>query len=343
MNARDLRPGGGQSAPAGGPADRAHTFAVVVGIDIYPGYGDLSGACNDAKAFYDWVTDPSGADVPEENARLHISGRARSLRRARPLKREIDRDLDDFVAVARTSAAATRHYLFFSGHGIAPAGSTAAGVLANATRRRCWNLSFSTYLTWFERCKDFSELVMLSDCCRTRVDAAAGAPLHDICGPGSRPGQLTLVAHAADVDERAFEDDDPAGVVRGFFTSALLDGLRGEAADPALGVVDTTSLAAFLRKEVGPRSGNRQYPDIRRTDLPLPLAQFPPVGPPTFPVPVRVGDGPMRKIRVLDNDRNEVASFETAGGETTLTLPKGWYKVIDPNGSSELIEVEGDT
>ena len=51
------------------PADRQHRYAIVIGIDRYPGFRDLGGACNDAEAFAEWLTDPNGGDVPAENVR----------------------------------------------------------------------------------------------------------------------------------------------------------------------------------------------------------------------------------------------------------------------------------
>ena len=270
MTTRDLRPATAATGPAvRQPADRAHTYALVVGIDRYPGYGDLEGACNDARTFRDWLVDPAGGSVPEGNVRLHLSGRARSLRGARPRKPEIDRDLDELVAGAASRATPSRLYLYFAGHGIVPDGSTGAGVLANAVPARCWNLSFSTYLTWFERCKDFAEVVVLSDCCRGFSEVDAGAPVHDICRGTARTGQSTFVAHATDVGAAAFEGPSSGGVVRGHFTSALVDGLSGGAADESTGVIDAGSLAAFLFREVPARSGGLQYSS--------PVSSYPPL------------------------------------------------------------------
>jgi len=273
VSTRDLRPEVvGTGPPDGRRADRAHTFALIVGIDRYPGYGDLRGACNDARAFRDWVVDPAGGGVPDENVRLHLSGRARTLRRARPLKQHIDRDLDELVGIAAGGGGPTRLYLYFAGHGIVPAQSTGAGVLANAVPDSCWNLSFSTYLTWFVRCRDFSEVVMLSDCCRGLTEAEAGAPVHDVCRGLAPTQQARLVAHATDVGAQAFEDGDADGPVRGHFTAALVDGLRGGAADAATGAIDANALAAFLSREVPARSGNRQYPTVDLSYPPLVLA-----------------------------------------------------------------------
>ena len=332
MTARDFGPEvDGNPAPPAERADRATSFAVVVGIDRYPGFGDLAGACNDARAFHEWVVDPAGGGVPPSNARLRVSGKARSLRGAKPLKREVDRDLDEFVSAARATRAPSRLYLFFAGHGMAPLQSTAAGVMANAVPARCWNLSFTTYLTWFERCRDFSEVVLLSDCCRTPADGPAGAPQHEVCAAGPHQRQATLVAHATDMGQRAFEDHTREGFVRGFFTAALLEGLRGAAADPASGEVHATSLAAFLDVEVRRRSGERQYPATATTFPPLVLGPPRPAPPPAaLPVTVVAPDGASRQVSIVDGALAEVHVETTTGGTFTLSLPRGLYEVRDP-------------
>jgi hypothetical protein len=338
----DLRRFNGDQRPSDEAADPAHTFAVVVGIDRYPGLGDLFGACNDARDFHEWAVDPAGGGVPKDNARLLLSRQARSLRGARPLKYEIDRDLNRFVAIARQATVPTRLYLFFAGHGIAPAGSTAAGVMANAvpTGSRCWNLSFTAYQTWLERCRDFSEVVMFSDCCRTRFDGPAGAPQHDVCAPARRyPHQSLLVAHATDMDGRAFET--PAGgFARGFFTSALIDGLEGAPADPLTGDVHASNLAAFLDREVRRRSDGRQFPDIRCTYPPLVLAHHASRHQ-GFPVTVQAPDGTDRRVQIVGGDLRSVAEASTAGGSFTVTLANGLYELRDPGAPPVPFRVEG--
>jgi hypothetical protein len=44
-----------------------HHYAVVVGINRYPGLSDLRGARADAGAFADWLERPDGGAVPPAN------------------------------------------------------------------------------------------------------------------------------------------------------------------------------------------------------------------------------------------------------------------------------------
>lgn len=335
MASRDLRAEeAGSPATSAPPADPSQTFAIVVGIDGYPGFGDLHGACNDAEAFAEWLADGVGGNLPARNIRLRLGRRARSLRSARPIKRDIDLDLDELVEGARAAAVPSRLYLFFAGHGVAPGSSTAAAVMADAKPTMCSNLSFGSYKTWLARCRDFAEIVFFTDCCRTTGTAPEGAPQHDVCSQPADRRQLTLVAHAADVDQRAFEapPTDPDGA-RGFFTSALLDGLRGAAVDDH-GQVHAGSLAAYLDQEVRVRSGGRQWPEIEHSHPPLTLASYPPA---TYDVTVWLAPGATRTVQILDDANAEVASGSVGGGGWTVRLANGVYVVLDPVQSAPVL------
>lgn len=41
-------------------------YAIVVGINHYPGMNPLKGAEQDALNFIEWLKDPKGGDVPKE-------------------------------------------------------------------------------------------------------------------------------------------------------------------------------------------------------------------------------------------------------------------------------------
>ena len=45
-------------------------YAVVVGINHYPGLSDLKGAENDARAFQDWLVRKDGGNIPNSSPHL---------------------------------------------------------------------------------------------------------------------------------------------------------------------------------------------------------------------------------------------------------------------------------
>ena len=229
-------------------------YAIVVGIDRYPALTDLHAACRDAAAFHQWLIDPDGGAVPVEQVRLRLGREAADVRSAAPTKWEIDADLDDLVTSVRAraaSAASTRLYLYFAGHGIAAGAGSAAWLMADAKQNMFTNLALAPYQTWLDRCRDFDEVVIVSDCCRSIMTKVPEAPQpHTLCVEPARREQRVFLAHAADLGHLAFEAPAPGDESRGHLTRAILEGLAGAATEPASGEVRATGLAAHVRERV---------------------------------------------------------------------------------------------
>jgi hypothetical protein len=111
------------------------------------------------------------------------------------------------------------------------------------------HVSCNRVLDYFLRMQTFHELVIFADCCR---DRDAGAPWMNLpFNPtlGMTKGAVaTAVCLATLFGEKSFEPEKADGR-RGYFTGALLDGLRGEAARPGE-AIDSNNLAAFVRQRV---------------------------------------------------------------------------------------------
>lgn len=315
------------------PVAREDRFAIVVGIDRYPGYTDLGGACNDATAFGHWLIDPDGGDVPVENVHLHL-GRRDARDDPRPIKRDIDRELHRLVQRVEATHARSRLYLYFAGHGIAAGGGTGAVLMADAEPGLSENISVRSYRSWIERCRFFTELVLISDCCRSIAsEVPEGTPPHTQCAEPFPHRQRILVALAADLGSPAYETADS----RGQFTRMLLDGLAGRAADASTGVVDSRSLKGFLESAMGSRSDPPQWPWVDIAGEPILLAT---TAIERFEVVLHVGDGPRRTISVAGGNGDAV-SEERSAGPWSLRLPRGLYEMNDAIGTNRLFKVDG--
>lgn len=247
-------------------------FAVSVGINEYPAFDRLNYAVGDAEKFDEWVRHAQGGDVPDGNAELVTS--------PEPLPDEWDAftaspRVDDVLthlrrfreqveaAVAEDSSAwdRTRLYLFCSGHGIAPAAQDAALLAANSDRDNIGlNLPCKKLQEWFQEAQPFRELVFLADCCRKRI---AGAPEPWIPWPkktGDRGNVRWLLGCATYFGDLAFEGDGSPDERRGYFTSALLDGLRGAAAEKETGRVMAYGLADYVQRRVQHATEDRLRP-----------------------------------------------------------------------------------
>ncbi|MGI9030332.1 MAG: caspase family protein [Ilumatobacteraceae bacterium] len=305
----------------------AHHFAIVIGIDRYPGLTDLSGACNDATSFHDWLVDPHGGGLPSRNTRLHLGRDAADARSATPKKWEIDADPDELIDAVRASGplpTRTRLYLFFAGHGIVASTGTGAWLMADAKLNLFNNLALTPYRAWLERCRDFDEVVMLSDCCRSIKAEVQDTPQPHTCDEPESREQRVFLAHAANIGGRAFEDSTADDlVVQGHFTRALLEGLRGQAAD-ATGAVLGGSLADHLRQRLTELSADTQLADVDAEDRMVMAVN----ARSRRAVRIQLAQGAARSVRLL-GATSVVAAEVRGGGSWELQLIDGDYQLLD--------------
>jgi hypothetical protein len=307
------------------PADRQHRYAIVIGIDRYPGFRDLGGACNDAEAFAEWLTDPNGGDVPAENVRTLLGRGTAALESVRPVKSDVDVAIHQLVETVRADRVPARLYLYFAGHGLAAGLGTGALLMADAQPGLCWNLSIRPYRDWLERCRDFSEVVVLCDCCRVvHLNVPEGMPPLETCPEPYPFPQRAFLAFAAGLGEAAWESE-----ARGRFTTALLDGLGGAAVD-AIGEVRADVLARFIEAELASSDPpQRVHAEVIGSPLTLASAGSRP-GPPEIEIVIDVCAGPTRMVRVLGPGESVVASALRSPGPWTLRLALGLYELDDP-------------
>ena len=250
-------------------------YAVVVGINAYPGgYSALTGPVNDARAFSEWLVDPAQGGLPKRNVKHVLTSKRPPVRlsTAKPTKELIDdaiwearEALTEALRKAPEEERAKRRrqsrlYLFVAGHGMMPGGGAAALLDAKAARGRQTNIELQSYLDWLIADGLFAEVCVFADCCRNyELLAQPGVP------PFDRPSEagdkvMFLLALATTAGRLSFEDTDPTIRVderRGYFSKALVEGLRGNAADPDTGLVTHELLRAYVDKRVAERTQDK--------------------------------------------------------------------------------------
>lgn len=265
-------------------------FAISIGIDRYPGLPgrDLGSARRDASAFHVWATDPEGGAVPAQNARLIAVDDAIAFDPAsagRPAIVEINLALKDVNARLKAHPTAASHdwprtrlYLYVAGHGVGPGLGEAALLMADAdpdTLNNCMELT--RYADWYLRCGLVHEVIVFADCCRELTDGASDpyGPPFTTCRLGPS-GTVVLLGYASRLGEKSWE---PASTgerdrARGYFTRALLEGLRGSAPpDPVTGAIDAAGLAQYVQGVVEERTkGIESIPYPQRGEWPADLA-----------------------------------------------------------------------
>ena len=248
----------------GGPSHRHNPlhFGISVGIDRYPGFPgfDLGSAVADATAFRDWLIAEDGGGLPSANVALGSATPDQTWPPpfdARPHIREINRTLHTFNARIREHLgahpgdwAATRIYVYAAGHGVGPPRGECGILMADSDPDLLGNyVDVSKYRDWYLSCGLVHEVAIFADCCREIVRGVP--PANEVpftaCDTTSPRGTAAFTAYATRLGDKAWEGRDAADRdrARGYFTRALLDGLRGGAADPS-GAVTSPALGEYI-------------------------------------------------------------------------------------------------
>jgi len=328
-------------------------YALLLGINRYPGISDLSYARTDAQAVREWLLSGDGGQVPEENVVL-IAATDQEERTfngvltARPKRnevdlalREINHKVQDRIAHNGDDWDKTRLYVYVSGHGIAPTMSQGAVLMADAepdVPGEC--IELARYGEWYEACGVFHELVLLADCCRERIAGSppGTAPPFRLC---SRPfGRTTkIVGYATGLAEYAYEPQTPQNPndQRGFFTKALLDGLGGAAAiDPEVGGITSETLGVYVTKAV--EELTREQPTPQRAQMVVEagtsilLRAVKAAQRPRWQVTIALPAGFSGDVELRRGDRSVVETHTAAATPWLVELEEGLYGVFTVTG-----------
>jgi hypothetical protein len=226
-------------------------FAVILGIDFYPGLTDLNGAKNDAAWFEEWVRSPECANVPDENIFVRMSRlpKPTNILTAEPSLTIVDSAFREVRhALTDPQDRGGRLYVFAAGHGFAPSSDEACLITAEATREELqYHIAARAYARWFVDAAYFSEVFLVCDCCRGFVKPRTPAGL--LWEPEREkqtPAARTAYWFAAPWGSETTEDFYPErGQTHGFFSRAVMIGLSGAAAD-STGLITTDRLRHFV-------------------------------------------------------------------------------------------------
>lgn len=325
---------------------------IVVGITTYPDISPLQGPERDAEEFYDWLTSPTGGDVPSGRVEKIVSSAFQPQPPAAPARlpaQEVAQAFDRLHAEAfRTGIPkrlGRRLYVYAAGHGAAlpfaadPERSDSAFLVADATKFNATHVMTKVRALYFLNAGIFDEIVVFMDCCRIPLSLIPNYPSYvnataiDTLETERRAFFAFATKWGLNAREKPFD-----GVVRGVFTATLMAGLRGDAANPN-GTITSSSLRNYLLNHMKDRLTPTEQldPDIpKRPDVPAPAVElvFTTVPPPR--VTVRVTFPPQaanQLIRVRGDGFKIVASGLTADGvpwEVPEGLPRGGYLVEIP-------------
>lgn len=339
-------------------------WAIVVGVSRYPGISNLDGSENDATDFCKWLVDPSGGDVPSDQVRLILSSDFPDPADAsNPTHAEIESAfewLDDIAEENRQKGigrkVGRRLYLYFSGHGYAPSREEAALLMANATPRRSGNhIAGRLWAEWLYEAGYFDEFALFMDCCRDNYTQTILRPAHlgKISNNKGIQDRKRFYAFGTQWDRKAWERLNPVdNKVHGIFTTALLSGLRGQAADKGTGLITAGSLKSYLyqnmRNFLTPEEQanvaigkDPHIDDLTNPVKPMVFAQI--ALPDLKKVKVTIHVPPSdaaKKAEIFGNDDSNPTESHNAVPELwEVELANGLYEVRLESGRSELFKV----
>jgi uncharacterized caspase-like protein len=208
-------------------------YAILVAINFYPGIGNLKGPENDANDFRNWLLDPDGGDVAEENIKLICSSDFAVVEDpydASPTETNFKKALDAWLKVNSKTwreRVGERLYLFLAGHGFT-SGSISQPALftAQASASDTAHIAAYHYAAKIQNAGFFDELVFVMDCCQDVLKASAvNEPTW--LAPDRERQTLTMNALGAPRGKKAYEANPHAPPpIRGFFSSVFLEALR---------------------------------------------------------------------------------------------------------------------
>lgn len=327
-------------------------YALVVGIDHYPKFRPLKGACKDATDFHGWLIDPEGGCVPAANTELVLSKEDP----VRPIHDDIDDALEKLLSKARGDGGDKRLYLYFSGHGLGRNNIGADLCLASwSKQRRAMALDSMGYLQLLMGCGYFREVIFLLDCCRVReVRSTALPPTIELPAPGDgAPACRSFIGYATEFLNAAFEAEtgqtDGESEVRGHFTRALMDALKGAAAEPG-GGVRASKLKEYLEVNtplIAKASNHIQSPEVVNgldaQDDPLFGHAKPPIQAEGFVVNIVFKSFVNGEAVVEDGQLRELKRGDVATGPWRIPVSGRTMLLLRylPTGAEKNVRVEG--
>jgi Caspase domain len=338
----------------------AHTdhYAILLGINHYPGLRDLGGPENDIAAFEQWLEDPAGGDVARANIKVIRSSdyapHSTNPNDANPTERAFIKALDGWVRIDRTNwrdQVGTRLYLYMAGHGFTAGASINDPALFSAVAQSgdTAHIAGYRYASRLASAGFFAEIVLIMDCCQDVLKAS------QVLDPTWQPpdrnqsGAVKLLqAYGAPRGEAAFESEESPGVKRGYFSRVLLDALRAALPDGNGFVTGTTLKNQFLQIWGDRYRATTGYDPPLITPAGQDIQLFPRsaavIGPANIP-PVNFSlKAPVAAGTILTVEQRAGVSLLNmdAGSLTAAWLPPGIYKAtLQGTGRAALFEVDG--
>lgn len=325
-------------------------YAVIVGVQHYKtnGLNTLPGATNDASDIYNWFISETGGNIPLENCKLLQSEEGLST----VLLSQIEDEITLMCDKATEENNGRRFYFFFSGHGLAVDSEEIALIPTDWREGLPRSMGADSWKKSILERGAFQEVLFFLDCCRSRkVNFKPSSNGLYNSSPDDRVSESNwLKAAAASYLDNAYEADlDGSDAVRknGFFTQALLRGLKGEAANEE-GVITFENLKTHLERitnEIAQKHNRRQIAQVsfnhNAADIFVKLHQNE-FFKDDLMVVITFNSLEMAPYQIENSDFKLVDTYYGDQLTWNLTLPKGLYTLRNKNGDEMYFPVKNE-
>jgi hypothetical protein len=326
---------------------RPDDYAIVVGINKYTAFKDLSGPETDGRAFARWLLSGDGGCLSRAN--VH------EIYQPEDKKRPTLSDVNLAFRIFSGRAVATighrvgrRFYIFLAGHGITPLRAATpimddtALLMADADHSDLQHLAGLAYAEWFRAAGAFDEIVLFTDCCRDqKTNVVPNVPAFPIT-LGERNRVKVFYAAATGLNSKAWERDlgNPP-TRRGIFSFVLMQALEMGAARDANGRLTARALKTHIENGVQQLKAEQRprfLHDASDADD-IVFLEKPADGPlnVTFSFSEKYYGAFVKLIGSKYPREDE--ELKAGPGLMRKYLPFGLYKLIAENGESRLFEV----
>jgi uncharacterized caspase-like protein len=330
-------------------------YAIIVGITTYPDASlkDLRGPVRDAKEFCQWLVDPAGGDMDEQNIKCLLTTDFHppdptGPQDAHPIPNEIDALFEKYVSRGLQGRVGERLYVFVAGHGFSDPQDIETNCLyaANARSYFPYSTAITHYASWFYRNAVFDEIVLIMDCCRTTnpMHCVNPPPLPVLQGSARASRVKRFYAFATGWGQETREKDFGGGLWSGIFTDALLKALRNAKPD-SQGLVTGMVIKNYVHNVIDSIAGDIAVnpPEIQvdsNRDIIFKESANTAIHSVEIVLETHTGQ---ETLVIYDSTGNELLQETAVNRSVKVDLEPGFYKVVVANTDrKKLFEVPAD-
>lgn len=237
-----------------GFAQKATTYAIVIGVADYKYINDLTFTVPDAKKVYTFLKSQAGGAVPSNHIRFLTNETA--------TKANIMKEMDYIFSFAKPQ---DRVIFYFSGHGAT--GLFCASDITNTGENALWHDEVKEA---FKKCKARTKLCIADACYSGSIKGVNNNKPVRQNGPGLEDKSAGVAVIMASKSNQMSGEDDR--LKQGFFSYFMIQGLSGKSDTNRDKVITIKELFTYVWKNVKSYSKGKQIPIMFSNTYTMPVA-----------------------------------------------------------------------